>query len=711
MGPKRSVLHLLDSKILNITTFVKHLYLTLLSVITVFNQNVQAQSPTSAAMNFNIFSQGDATLTSHETEGPVAIGGNLTTGQYQISFDSRMGNYFVNGASIALAVGGGVKLASGSLAINGNNYVKIGNCTPGDQSLTKLKVWYRDQNNAASNIRITNSSSGYDANPNININASINTFKPAIDANVNGVCQNVFGTGTNMIDMDAAFTKLSARSAQLSSMQDNLPIRDQNGNINGNAPVGPYIKRSDIGNNPKIVVDPQKINVLTVSAEVWDGIGNINMEKVPQGYQPGTNTYTGPFGLIINIINFDSFAKQKGNSTMRMPQIGGLASGQGGLVIFNFVDATSIVTLAGNTEINGTILAPQANLVKEGSNNINGQVIAKSLIHKGGEIHYYPFLPSIAEPPAPPTLKVSAEPKCKDNAPYLTYEVSGQMSRSTISADIEWINGDGEVIQENKDQPLAGDVLFPGVELTKDGESVAYPGWQKNKGSWEPVDDAFASIVKPGAKIRITAAGPSETLSITYPASTESCRTIPTVSLPVKISGFSAVKVNCEVQLKWKVTEAKNFSHFVVQRSTDAKNYTSVGQINFVDSENEYRYADSPFSTENAPSKFYYYRLQQVDLDGTIEYSSVRSAAAGTCDSRLVVDFYPNPTQDELNVKSYSPVQSIEIITAGGKKISRTVPGPNQMDVKVNVQGLEQGIYIVNILNSEGKHSSKILKK
>ncbi|MCE7042620.1 choice-of-anchor A family protein [Dyadobacter sp. CY312] len=661
-------------------------------------------------MNFNVFSKGDVTLSNHETEGPIAIGGNLTTGQYQISFDSKIGNYQVNGASIALAVRGNVKLAGGSLAINGNNYVKIGNCQTNDESFTSLKVWYRDQNNAASNIRITSSTKGYDSSPNININAGINTFKPAIDENVNGVCQNVFGSGDNLIDVDGAFVKLKQRSAQLAQLADNLAIRDQNGNINENAPVGPYRNRSVIGNNPKIIVDPSQLNVLTVSAEVWDGIGNINMEGVPQGSQPGTTTYNGKFGLIINIVDFDAFVSKNGNSAMRFPQIGGLASGQGGLVIFNFVDAKETIKLAGNAEINGTVFAPQANLIKQGSNNINGQVISQSLIHSGGEIHYYPFLPSVAEPPVEPTIQVSAKPECIDNAPYVSYAVTGPMSRSTTSATIEWINGKGDVIMENDNQPLTGEVLFPGAEVTPQGESIAYPGWQKNQGKWEPVEDTFASILQPGAKIRVTA-GMSETIDITYPASTDACRTAPSISLPVTVSGFSAAKVNCDVELKWKVTEAKNFSHFVVQRSADARNFASLGQIKFVESNSNYSYTDSPFSSESTPSKFFYYRLQQVDLDGTIDYSTVRSVATGTCDTRLTVDFYPNPAQDELNVKSFSPVKSVEIITAGGKKVSSVIPAPNQTDVKVDVQGLVQGIYIVNIVNGEGKHSSKILKK
>ncbi|TDE15333.1 choice-of-anchor A family protein [Dyadobacter psychrotolerans] len=688
---------------------LKYSLLFLLACYALSANKVKAQSPTSAAMNFNVFVKGNATLSQHESEGPIAIGGNVTTNQYQISFDSKLGVYKVNDASIALAVRGGVKLNNGSLAINGNNYIKVGQCAPNDASLTNLKVWYKDNNNAASNIRITSSTGGYDSSPNININANVNMF--TTNGVVNQVCDNtIFGTASGQIDVDGAFTKLVARSGQLAGMADNLPIRDQNGKIKMSAPMGPYLTPSAIDNNPKIIVDPTKINVLTVSAEVWNSIQNSNIEGIPQGFQAGDKNYTGPFGLIINIINYPAFVASKGN-TIRFPQFGGLASSQGSYVVYNFPDATETVTLSGSTEINGTILAPKANLVKEGSNNINGQVIANSLMHNGGEIHFFPLLPSIAEPVVK-KISVTAASQCVKSAPYLTYSVTANFSTTGESAKIEWINSAGKVIHENNSQPLSGNILFPGAAVSGEGVGVAWPGWALQGSKWVKVEDMFSSILDPGAKIRVTVTT-SETVSITYPAATSTCTAGPiSGSLPVTLASFTAEKANCNVQLKWKVADAKDFSHFVVQRSADAKNYTSVSRVNYVEGNKEYSYMDSPFSSENnAPSKFFYYRLQQVDLDQTADYSSVRSVDAGQCDARLSVDFYPNPTQDEINVKSFSPIKAMEIITAEGKRVYQMLPGTSLTDFKVNVQNFAQGLYIVNVVNNEGKHTSKILKK
>ncbi|WP_026630196.1 choice-of-anchor A family protein [Dyadobacter alkalitolerans] len=693
----------------------KLLLVTLLASV-IFNLNdARAQSPTAAAKRFNIFVKGDATFISNETEGPVAIGGNLTTNQYQISFNKNHGVFFVGGASIGLAVRGGVKLNSGSLTINGDNYLKIGQCAPADANVaTPLRVWYKDNNNAESTIRITGSTANYSDTPNITINANVNTWSPKVSDSENPICQNVFGTGSDQIDIDGAFTTFMKRSNQLRDMKDNLAIRDQNGNIITGMETGPYLDPSKIGNNPKIIVDPNKINVLTVSAAVWDRIGNTNIEHIPQGPQLGDGSYTGPFALIINIVDFPTFAASKGNNPIiNFPSVGGLSDPQGSYVIYNFPDATDKLMLGGNTPIHGTIFAPCANLIKENNGNINGQIIAKSFVHTRDEVHFWPFLPSIPEP-VEKAIEVTVVSKCINNAPWLEYTITPNYPASGETAKIEWINSDASIIQENSELPLKGSILFPGAAVDENGAGMAWPGWEKDGEKWVEVTDRYSLILNEGAKVRITVT-PWKIVEVSYPTSTPDgkCFTTPppTGALPVTLASFTAKNENCDVQLKWAVTEAKNFSHFVVERSTDAKNFTSLNRINYSATQDTYTYSDAPYSRESAPSKFYYYRLQQVDNDETFEYSAIRSVEAGTCDARLAVGFYPNPTQDEVTVKSYSPVKKFEILTLNGKRVYQATPTQNQTELKVNVQSYATGLYIVNIVNQEGAYSSKILKK
>lgn len=693
---------------------LKPLLVSLLALFSFQTSKLFAQSPTAAAQRFNIFVKGDAVLQSSETEGPIAVGGNVTTNQYQISFNKQHGVLFVNNASIGLAVRGGVKLNSGSLTVNGDNYVKIGNCSPSDNSANSLKVWYRDNNNAASTIRITESNKQYWETPNITINANINTWSPSVGESVNPVCENVFGTAPGQIDIDGAFISFIKRSNQLKDMADNLPIRDQNGSIMNAAPMGPYLDPNIFGNNPKIIVDPNKINVLTVSAAVWNKIGNSNIEGIPAGLQLGQSSYNGKFGLIINIVDFPTFSGSTGSDRINFPTFGGLSDSQASYVIYNFPDATRSITLGGNGQISGTIFAPQADVVKENNGNINGQIIAKSFVHKSDEVHFWPFLPSI-EAPVEKKIDVVVSTKCLKNAAWLDYTVTPNYDATGETVKIEWVAAGSKTVQEDSGLPLSGSILFPGSAVDVDGNGIAWPGFKQdeNKKWVEVPGDRYGALREGGASIRVTLIPPYVEVNITYPTSTTTCFTTPppATPLPVTLAYFDAQNVNCNAELKWKVTEASNFSHFEVERSTDAKAYNTVARIDYQAAKSIYIFNDTPFSSESTPVKNYYYRLKQVDTDATFEYSAIRSIQTGTCDSRLAVDFFPNPTQNEMNVRSFSPVRKLEIYTLGGQKVYQVMPATEEREIKVNVQALAQGMYIVNVVNGEGKFSSKVFKK
>ncbi|WP_025761487.1 choice-of-anchor A family protein [Dyadobacter tibetensis] len=663
-----------------------------------------AQSPTAPAMKFNIFVKGNTILKSSETEGPVAIGGDLTTNQYQISFDKANGVFFSGGASIGLAVRGGIKLNSGSLTINGTNYIKIGNCT----SPTPLKTWYRDNNGAASTIRITESGKSYSSNPNITINASATSFGGAelSDSN-NPVCQNVFGTGLAQIDMDGAFTNMISNSAKLATLADNLPIRDQNGRIISGAEVGPYSASNQFGNNPKIIVDPNKVNVLTVSAELWNSINNINIEGIPSGPSkigdPIPNT---KFALIVNIVDFPSF-----NKKINFPGFGGLNDAQGSYVLYNFPDAVGALSIGGNAQISGTIMAPQAKLTKENNGNINGQIIAAEFVHLSDEIHFWPFQPSVPLP-EDKTITASGNSYCEKDAAWMAYTITPNYDAAGAMAKIEWINPSGQVVKTETNQPLNGNILFPGAAVDADGKGIAWPGWVKVDGKWKEVDDLNGSIKQAGSKVRVTLT-PSTTFDITYPSSTNTCSTTPTsdTPLPVKLVRFEAENVNCEIQLKWEVAEAENFSHFEVERSSNARSFELIKEITFTSAQNKYSLTDRPYTQEVAQAGTQYYRLKQVDLDGSFEYSNIKAIAEQGCAVEQSVMVYPNPAISEVNVRSQSDLKILEVYNTQSKQIIRWAPKSSTKDIVVPVGGLDSGTYILRVVNSSGQTVSKFYKQ
>jgi len=181
-----------------------------------------AQNPLSSVGKFNVFTQGNATLTNNESEGPVAIGGNLTVGgNYQIT-TVNVGDLKVGNIPIGLVVGGGVTLTSGQLQMNSQGYVKIGNCTG-------LTVWYKDNNDAFSPIRITKNTEGY-ASPSswIQINTQADGWAGYAQPNQvsstnNPVCE------TTSVNFTSAFTTLKANSSSLAQCSGMLRDECRNG--------------------------------------------------------------------------------------------------------------------------------------------------------------------------------------------------------------------------------------------------------------------------------------------------------------------------------------------------------------------------------------------------------------------------------------------------------------------------------------------------
>ena len=124
--------------------------------------------------------QGNATLISNESEGPIVIGGNLTVnGDYRINNNGANHNdlFTIGGNKIGLAVRGGVNYQTGSAIVNGGSHVKIGNCTSPTSSVAVNSGGITEINPTGT--------------PGTTPRILINTGQPA-----SSVCANIFGNGT-----------------------------------------------------------------------------------------------------------------------------------------------------------------------------------------------------------------------------------------------------------------------------------------------------------------------------------------------------------------------------------------------------------------------------------------------------------------------------------------------------------------------------------
>ncbi len=171
------------------------------------------------------------------------------------------------------------------------------------------------------------------------------------------------------------------------------------------------------------------------------------------------------------------------------------------------------------------------------------------------------------------------------------------------------------------------------------------------------------------------------------------------VPLGVTFVEFFAETIDRNVLLTWTTASEVNSDFFSVERSSDGVNYTEIGVVQAAGSSQSI--LDYEFIDQNIlePQKILYYRLKQVDFDGTTMYSEVRTVQIDQQHSDQIVVF-PNPFSETLNV--FIPQDYIsdhtQIILRDG--INRTV---EIADVQSELttffcSELSKGIYLISVI-------------
>jgi hypothetical protein len=186
-----------------------------------------------------------------------------------------------------------------------------------------------------------------------------------------------------------------------------------------------------------------------------------------------------------------------------------------------------------------------------------------------------------------------------------------------------------------------------------------------------------------------------------------------TASLPVDLQPLKAVKENSTVVLKWSTLSEQNSSHFDVLRASDGANFeTLIGKVQSRGNSNaeaNYTITDMmPLTGRN------YYRLRQVDLDGSISWSNIAHVDMGNLLTRAAI--YPSPANSTITLtynSSKSSAVDVLIFDSKGAVVQRArwnaQAGTN---VKTHsVAGLAKGIYAVQIVGADGIINGRFIKE
>ena len=176
------------------------------------------------------------------------------------------------------------------------------------------------------------------------------------------------------------------------------------------------------------------------------------------------------------------------------------------------------------------------------------------------------------------------------------------------------------------------------------------------------------------------------------------------VALPVELMDFEVKRyMDDEVEINWTTASEINSSHFEVEKSNDAYNFNMVDKVNSVGNSTtfqEYATIDRrPFKGVN------YYRLKQVDIDGSFEYSSIKTIQFSNSFGEIQI--YPNPAKDIITIKM--PDSEFATSIKLTDQLGRTIQVLNQDESSINVSWLPNGIYYLSITSERANFVEKLL--
>lgn len=162
--------------------------------------------------------------------------------------------------------------------------------------------------------------------------------------------------------------------------------------------------------------------------------------------------------------------------------------------------------------------------------------------------------------------------------------------------------------------------------------------------------------------------------------------------------------------LSWTTFTETNTRGFSIERSIDGQGFAEVGDVNGAGSSTEtleYRWDD-----RNAPGNHYFYRLRNVDLDGSFSYSNIVELTRGQ-GAVEIVTVYPNPFADALSVQLSSPgigKADIELYDLSGRKV-RAYTGVSTAGNVMNLSGLglDAGTYMLRVTVGNATTTRKVV--
>ncbi|TVR81362.1 MAG: T9SS C-terminal target domain-containing protein [Chitinophagaceae bacterium] len=185
-------------------------------------------------------------------------------------------------------------------------------------------------------------------------------------------------------------------------------------------------------------------------------------------------------------------------------------------------------------------------------------------------------------------------------------------------------------------------------------------------------------------------------------------------ALPVELLYLKADPINNEfIRVHWSTAVEIDNAGFYLERSTDGVDFEEISWISGNgNTSQEMYYSYNDLDVEH--NVVYYYRLRQVDFDGSYEYTYIVNAMISTTDVFNISEFIPNPTNEHTRVVVNSSTDreiTVTIFNTLGQLVKDEVHhiAPGQYSIDFNMQHLADGTYHAVFRTQNEIHNRKLI--
>jgi hypothetical protein len=189
-----------------------------------------------------------------------------------------------------------------------------------------------------------------------------------------------------------------------------------------------------------------------------------------------------------------------------------------------------------------------------------------------------------------------------------------------------------------------------------------------------------------------------------------------TSPLPVTLTDFTATLLSGAppvTELDWATTFEENSHYFLIQRSPDGQQFSTIDTVAAAANAtngHSYTYTDQyPLAGPD------YYRLAQVDLDGTTTYSLIREVFVGQSSAGFQLS--PNPAEGTVYLELGGSVSSgsleVRLLDVQGRTLRSWIfqKSEGAWNQPLDVSGLTSGSYFIQVTGASYRAIKTFIKK